>query len=174
MTVQDVLSDAELAAQPAAYWTRVAYEALISFTRARQAELGFTQPQFWLLRHLSRNDLSPDGRGQSVAELRQAMSAYLRPEDDLAAEAEVLLARGWLARDAGERLRITEAGEAARVRLHEHAPAIRAKIHQGVDDADYVTTLKVLRQLIRNTAGDQDSASGSATTPSGSPGSAGR
>ena len=38
------LSDADLAAQPAAYWTGVAYESLIAFTRARQAELGFTQP----------------------------------------------------------------------------------------------------------------------------------
>lgn len=44
-------SDAELAGQPAAYWTGVAYEALIAFTRARQAELGFTQPGFWLLRN---------------------------------------------------------------------------------------------------------------------------
>jgi hypothetical protein len=31
MTTQD-LSDADLAAQPAAYWTGVAYEALIAFT----------------------------------------------------------------------------------------------------------------------------------------------
>ncbi|SCE36410.1 hypothetical protein GA0115253_1046111 [Streptomyces sp. Termitarium-T10T-6] len=47
------LSDAELAAQPAAYWTGVAYEALIAYTRERQAEKGYTQPQFWLLRNLS-------------------------------------------------------------------------------------------------------------------------
>ncbi|MEE3922386.1 hypothetical protein V2I01_41105 [Micromonospora sp. BRA006-A] len=31
------LSDAELAGQPAAYWTGVAYESLIAFTRAQQA-----------------------------------------------------------------------------------------------------------------------------------------
>ncbi|MET8306751.1 hypothetical protein [Micromonospora sp. NPDC005173] len=85
------LSDAELAAQPAAYWTGVAYEALIAFTRARQAEFGFTQPQFWLLRNLSKNDISPDGHGMTITELKLAMSSYLRPEDDLEAEAEVLL-----------------------------------------------------------------------------------
>ncbi|MYS85687.1 hypothetical protein [Embleya scabrispora] len=150
MTTQHT-SDAELATQPAAYWTGVAYEALISFTRARQAELGFTQPGFWLLRNLSKNDLSPDGHGMTIPELRQAMSSYLRPEDDLKAEAEVLLERGWLTDDAEGRLWITESGEQARADLKQHAPAIRARIHQGIDDADYVTTLKVLQRMIRNT-----------------------
>lgn len=155
MTMPQV-PDADLAGQPAAYWTWVAYESLIAFTRARQAELGFTQPQFWLLRHLSTDDLHPDGGGLTVPELRHAMRSYLRPEDDLDAEADVLVQRGWLTRDEDATLWITEAGEAARVRLKSHAPAIRARIHQGIDDADYVTTLKVLRQLIRNTGGSVD------------------
>ncbi|MEU0376655.1 MarR family winged helix-turn-helix transcriptional regulator [Streptomyces cyaneofuscatus] len=150
------LTDTELAAQPAAYWTGVAYEALIAFIRERQAELGFTQPQFWLLRNLSANDLSPDGRGLTVAELQQAMSTYIRFEDDLAAESEVLVERGWLTRDEDGRLRITEAGEEARAGLKRHAPGIRARVHQGIDDADYVTALKVLRQMIRNTGGSPD------------------
>ena len=149
----DQMTDAELAAQPAAYWTGLAYEALISFTRARQAELGFTQPQFWLLRNLSSNDLSPDGQGMTIPELREAMATYLRPEDDLHAEAEVLLERGWLRRDSENRLWITEAGEEARVRLKAHAPAIRARIHEGIDDADYVAALKVLGKLMKNTQG---------------------
>ncbi|WP_329095777.1 MarR family winged helix-turn-helix transcriptional regulator [Actinomadura citrea] len=144
-------SDAELAAQPAAYWTGVAYEALIAFTRARQAELGFTQPQFWLLRNLSKHDLSPDGHGMTVPELRQAMTSYLRPEDDLEAEAKFLLEHGRLTRDGEGRLWITEAGEEARTALKRHAPEIRARIHQGIDDADYVTTLKVLQRMIQNT-----------------------
>ncbi|BCM72530.1 MULTISPECIES: hypothetical protein [Streptomyces] len=146
-------SDAELAAQPAAYWTGLAYEALIAFTRARQAELGFTQPGYWLLRNLSPNDLSPDGRGMTVPELQQAMSTYLRPEDDVAAEAEDLLERGWLRRDDTGRLWITEAGDEARATLKRHAPAIRTHIHEGISDADYVTTVKVLQRMIRNTGG---------------------
>jgi len=146
-------SDAALAAQPAAYWTGLAYEALIAFTRARQAEKGYTQPQFWLLRNLSKNDISPDGAGMTVAELQSAMSSYIRTEDDLAAEAEVLLERGWLMRDAEGRLWITADGERARVDLGRSAPAIRAALHAGIDDADYVTTMKVLQQLIRNAGG---------------------
>ncbi|WP_431676727.1 MarR family transcriptional regulator [Kitasatospora sp. KL5] len=152
MTIQH-LTDAELASQPAAYWTGTAYESIIAFTRARQAELGFTQPQYWVLRHLSTHDLSADGQGMTVGELQLAMSGYLRPEDDLAAESAVMLEHGWLTRDGEGRLWITEEGDAARAGLKEHAPAIRAGIHEGIDDADYVTALKVLRQMIRNTGG---------------------
>ncbi|MFB6550356.1 MarR family transcriptional regulator [Streptomyces sp. NPDC056405] len=152
MTTQQ-FSEAELARQPAAYWTGVAYEALIAYTRALQAEKGYTQPQFWLLRNLSANDISPDGAGMTLPELRAAMASYIRPEDDLAAEAEVLLDRGWLTRDAEDRLWLTDKGEQARVDLARSAPAIRAALHQGIDDADYVTTVKVLQQLIRNADG---------------------
>ncbi|WP_433149644.1 MarR family transcriptional regulator [Actinomadura nitritigenes] len=147
------LSDAELAGQPAAYWTGVAYEALIAYIRARQSEKGYTQPQFWLLRNLSANDISPTGDGMTLSELRAAMASYIRPEDDLAAEAEVLVERGWLRRDEEGRLWLTEEGEEARVELARNAPAIRAALHEGIDDAEYVTTIKVLQRLIRNAGG---------------------
>ncbi|WP_328487002.1 MarR family winged helix-turn-helix transcriptional regulator [Streptomyces zaomyceticus] len=152
MTIQQ-MTDAELAGQPAAYWTGVAYEALIAFTRARQAEKGYTQPQFWLLRNLSANDISPDGEGMTLTELRAAMASYIRAEDDLAAEADVLLERGWLTRDAESRLWLTEEGERARVDLRRNTPAILAALHEGIDEADYVTTLKVLQRLIHNAGG---------------------
>jgi hypothetical protein len=148
------MTDTELAGQPAAYWTGVAYQALIKFTRARQAEHGFSQPQFWLLRNLSVHDLSPDGSSRTLDELRRAMRGYLRPEDDLGAEAEVLVEKGWLTLDQEGRLSITETGEAARLDLKSHAPRIRAEIHAGIDDAEYVVALKVLRQMIRNVGGE--------------------
>ena len=143
-------TDDELANQPAAYWTGVAYQALIAFTRARQAELGFTQPQFWILRNLSTRDLWPSGQPRGLPELSEAMSTYLRPEDDLAAESETLLARGLIARDDAGRLAITPAGDEARLTVAARSPEIRAAIHRGIDDADYVTTLKVLQRMIRN------------------------
>ncbi|MFK0193211.1 MarR family transcriptional regulator [Kitasatospora sp. NPDC090308] len=146
-------SDAEPAGQPAAYWTGLAHEALIGYTRAGQAEKGHTRPQFWLLRNLSANDISPDGRGMTLAELRRAMASHLRPEDDLAAEAGTPVERGWLSRDAEDRLWLTPAGERARVDPARNAPAIRAALHAGIDDADYVATVKVLQRLIRNAGG---------------------
>ncbi|ARZ65892.1 MarR family transcriptional regulator [Streptomyces sp. HU2014] len=152
MTPQQI-SDAELAGQPAAYWTGLAYEALIAFTREQMTAKGYTQPQLWLLRNLSANDISPDGEGMTLPELREAMASYIRSEDDLAAEAAVLLERGWLTQDAEERLWLTEEGEQARVDLARNAPAIRAALHEGIDDADYVVTMKVLQKLIRNAGG---------------------
>jgi hypothetical protein len=151
MAIQN-MSDTELARQPAAYWTRLAYESIIAFTRAQQDERGYTQPQFWLLRHLSDNDISTDGRGMTVAELREAMTEYIRAEDDLEVESEVLLRRGWLRRDDDGRLWLTAAGEEARVAMTQAAPAIRALIHEGIDDTDYVTALRVLQRMIQNTA----------------------
>lgn len=147
------MSDAELAGRPAAYVTGVAYEALIAYTRARMEEKGYTQPQLWLLRNLSDNDLSRDGAGQTIAELRTAMAAYIRPEDDLGTEADALVARGWLRKDGDHRYWLTSAGERARVELARHPPAIRAGIHEGIADSDYVTTVKVLQRLIRNAGG---------------------
>ncbi|RST01805.1 MULTISPECIES: MarR family transcriptional regulator [Streptomyces] len=143
----------ELARYPAAYVTGVAYEALIAYTRARQAEKGYTQPQFWLLRNLSVNDISPDGQGMTLPGLQKAMAAYIRAEDDLAAEAAVLVERGWLRRDDEDRLWLTEDGERARVEFSRNGPAIRAALHEGIDEADYATTVRVLRQLIRNAGG---------------------
>ncbi|WP_229075637.1 MarR family transcriptional regulator [Actinoplanes sp. DH11] len=132
-------------AEPAAYWTGVAYQKLIAFTRARQAELGFTQPQLWLLRALIEG-----GDGRTVDELREAMRDYLRPEDDLVAEAETLLDGRLVAVDRLGRLRVTAAGREACERWRAYAPRIRARIHEGIDDAEYVAALAVLQRMIRN------------------------
>lgn len=150
------VSDGDLARQPAAYWTGVAYQALIGFTRARMVEHGMSQSQYWLLRNLSKEDLSPDGQGMTIPELRQAMSSYLRPEDDLAADSEILVEHGWLTRDDQRRLWITADGDQARADMTPRFPAIRARIHEGIDDADYVTALKVLQRMIRNVSAATD------------------
>lgn len=150
MTVAVQYTDEELAAQPVAYWTKLAYEATIGFVRRKQAEVGFTQPRFWMLRFLSVNDVSEDGQGRSVEELRSAMVSFLRPEDDLAAEAEVLLASGWVTRDGEGRLWITEAGDAARAGLKDRAPEWRVELHDGITDAEYATTLRVLMRMMGN------------------------
>ncbi|RAJ46359.1 hypothetical protein K353_00737 [Kitasatospora sp. SolWspMP-SS2h] len=65
----------------------------------------------------------------------------------------ILVERGRLSRDAEDRLWLTPVGERARVDLARNAPAIRAALHAGIDDADYVTTVKVLQRLIRNAGG---------------------
>ncbi len=64
-----------------------------------------------------------------------------------------LLHREWLRTDDGERLRLTDAGEAARVRLRELATEVRAEVHQGISDEEYVAALKVLRRMVANIEG---------------------
>jgi DNA-binding MarR family transcriptional regulator len=146
-------TDAELAAEPVGYWVGAAHRVIIDYIRGQMSALGLTQPQFWLLRNLSANDLSPDGHGLTLAELTSRMRAYLG-DDDLESAAEDLLERGLVVRDTDQRLWITEAGQQGRARIKEQAPSVRARIHDGIDDADYVTTLKVLRRMIDNVGGD--------------------
>ncbi|MFD9335784.1 hypothetical protein ACFWBF_15435 [Streptomyces sp. NPDC060028] len=85
--------------------------------------------------------------GASGASTSYALS-YIRHEGDLAAEAAVVLERGWLTRDAEDRLWLAKVGGTSR-----NAPAIRADLHEGIGDADCVTTMKVLQRLIRNAGG---------------------
>lgn len=147
-------TDAELAAEPIGYWVGAAHRVIIDYIRDQMSALGLTQPQFWLLRNLSANDLSPDGHGMTLAELTSRMRAYLGDDDDLESAAKDLLERGLLAQAAHQRLWITEAGRQGHARIKEQAPSVRARIHDGIDDADYVTTLKVLRRMIDNVGGD--------------------
>ncbi|MDI2125556.1 MarR family winged helix-turn-helix transcriptional regulator [Yinghuangia seranimata] len=143
-------TDTELAAQPVGYWTGLAHRDVIAYIRSRQAELGLTQPQFWLLRNLSPDDLSPDGAPRTLADLADAMVDYLLPGDDLAAESDVLVERGWLSRTPDGALSLEPEGEAARLRVKEIAPSVRAHIHEGISDADYATTVRVLQRMIAN------------------------
>jgi hypothetical protein len=148
-------TDAELAGQPVGYWTGLAHREVIAYIRGRQAELGITQPQFWLLRNLSAADLSPDGGPQSLADLAEAMSTYLPATDDLGPEAAALVARGWLVETDDGRFRITPEGDAARLRVKEIGPSVRAHIHDGISDRDYATTVRVLQRMIANLSGGE-------------------
>lgn len=64
-----------------------------------------------------------------------------------------LLHRGWLRADAGDRLYLTDAGEAARMRLRELVTELRAVVHDGIRDEECVVALKVLRRMISNVGG---------------------
>lgn len=146
-------TDEELVAQPITYWTGIANAALVSFSRGELVRLGLTQPQYWVLRYLSANDLSADGAGRTVGELTEAMREFLRPEDDLAEASAGLVAQGWLTEDADGRLWITERGEAERLRVKGRVPGMRARMHEGIDDADYAVTVRTLRRMMRNVGG---------------------
>lgn len=92
--------------------------------------------------------------GGPVAPSREEVVIQLTPLADgpheIARVIDQLFHRGWLRIDAGQRLQLTEAGEAARVRLRELATELRAVVHEGISDEEYVAALKVLRRMAAN------------------------
>ncbi|MFE6779581.1 MarR family winged helix-turn-helix transcriptional regulator [Streptomyces sp. NPDC057702] len=141
-------SDEDLVKQPIGYWGWAASKAVVDFIRAGLRDVGLTQPQWWTLHQVAEH---PTGRTR--AEITAVLGGYLDVGDDLATEIDATLERGLLAPDASGRLRFTEAGEALYARAAAVQRANRATIHEGVSDAEFLTTMKVLQRMIHNTGG---------------------
>ncbi|MFG2296650.1 MarR family winged helix-turn-helix transcriptional regulator [Streptomyces sp. NPDC048603] len=144
---------AVLARQPVGSVTDAAHREVIAYIRGRLGELGLTQPQYWVIRFLHPEDLSADGSGRTPAELAELLAPYLLPQDRPAEDAEDLVGRGLLTRDAAGRLWLAEPGRQAHARVKEILPGLRAHIHDGIDDADYASAVRVLRRMMRNVGG---------------------
>lgn len=56
--------------------------------------------------------------------------------------------------DDGRRLHLTDAGEAARVRLRELATEVRAEVHEGISDEEYVAARQVPNRMAADIEGD--------------------
>lgn len=141
--------DAELIRQPIGYWSWAAYDAVVTRTRGALAELGTTQPQWWIL-HQVAGAGAPRTRADVSATLRNYLAVGA---EALAEEIDTTVARGWLTQDAGERLELTAEGRD----FYERAAALQKDLwderHAGISDEEYRTTLKVLQRFIHNTGG---------------------
>ncbi|SEM06448.1 hypothetical protein [Rhodococcus maanshanensis] len=158
MTHTTELDDGTLARLPIGQWTDAAHTEVISFIRRWLAARGLTQPQYWIIRNLHQDDLASAAEAESgltPAELTARMSSYLLPQDEPESDAADLVERGLLTRDAAGRLRLAEPGRRAHALVKEQLPGVRREIHAGIDDADYVTTVKVLRRMILNVGGEE-------------------
>ncbi|MFI6079984.1 MarR family winged helix-turn-helix transcriptional regulator [Streptomyces sp. NPDC051217] len=144
-------ADTALAAQPIGYWSGAANRAIITHIRQAMARLHVSQPQWWVL-----NQLAGAPTAMSQVELARRLRDYLDPGTTLGPDIETLLARGWITTGADGRLSLTGAGEAGRARIKELVLELRAQIHDGIDDAEYVRALGVLRRMISNVGGDPD------------------
>jgi len=107
-----------------------------------------TQPQWWTLNHAA---------GHPGRWTRAALIERLAKYDDLGIDFDGvfddLVARGWLTEDAGA-MAPTEAGEAGRLRTQERVLRVLQQVNEGVETADYVTTINVLRRMVANMGGD--------------------
>lgn len=141
-------TDDMLATQPIGYWSGLAQAAVTRQLRDAMATIDVTQPQDWVLNRVD---------GGPVAPSREEVVIQLTPLADgpheIARVIDQLLHRGWLRTDPGQRLRLTDAGEAARVRLRELVTELRGVVHEGISDEEYVAALKVLRRMIANVEG---------------------
>ncbi|MGW1770476.1 MarR family winged helix-turn-helix transcriptional regulator [Streptomyces sp. NPDC002104] len=142
-------TDEMLATQPIGYWSGLAHEAVTRHLRDAMARIDVTQPQYWVLNRVNGGPAAPS---------REEVAVQLTPLADgpheIARVVDQLIHRGWLRTDGEQRLSLTEAGEAARVRLRALVTELRATVHEGIGDEEYVVALKVLRRMIANTGDD--------------------
>ncbi|MFJ7249550.1 MarR family winged helix-turn-helix transcriptional regulator [Kitasatospora sp. NPDC098652] len=142
-------SDAELIKQPIGYWSWAAYKAVVSRTRGALAELGTTQPQWWVLAQLARAE-GPRTREDVSAVLRDYLDTG---QDALDAEIDATVERGWVAESAEGPLVLTPDGR----EFFDRAAALQGELwaerHAGISDEEYLTTLKVLQRFVHNTGG---------------------
>ncbi|MFD7527836.1 MarR family winged helix-turn-helix transcriptional regulator [Streptomyces sp. NPDC059849] len=141
-------SQEELAAQPIGAWTGVACRLVVGAIREQLAVEGLTQPHWWTLNHVA---------GEPGKWTRAALIERLAKWDDLGIDFSSvfndLVDRGWLTEDAGL-MTLTEAGEDGRVRAKERNLRVHQQVHEGIDTADFVTTINVLRRMVANLGGD--------------------
>ncbi|MFE0450738.1 MarR family winged helix-turn-helix transcriptional regulator [Streptomyces sp. NPDC058914] len=143
-------SQEQLAAQPIGWWSSEAGRRVVGALRERLAVEDLTQPHWWTLNHVA---------GQPGRWTRAGLTERLTPYDDLGTDFTAvfddLVARGWMTEEAGV-LTLTEEGEAGRVRARERNRRVHEQMREGIDPADYATTVDVLRRMVANLGGNGD------------------
>lgn len=140
----------ELAAQPIGAWTGEAYRLVVGALRDRLAVEDLTQPHWWTLNHVAGDP----GRWTRAA-LVERFAKYEDLGLDFDTVFDDLVARGWVTEEAGV-MTLTEAGEAGRLRARERNAVVHRRMREGIDTADFVTTINVLRRIVANLGGDGD------------------
>ncbi|MFI9209580.1 MarR family winged helix-turn-helix transcriptional regulator [Streptomyces sp. NPDC053253] len=142
-------ADEALATQPIGYWSGLAHDAVTRHLRDAMARIDVTQPQYWVLNRVNGGPSAP-----SREEVVSRLTPLADGPHEIARVVDQLLHRGWLRADDALRLHLTDAGEAARVRLRDLVTDLRAEVHAGIGDEEYVAALKVLRRMVANVQGD--------------------
>ncbi|MEV7603802.1 MarR family transcriptional regulator [Kitasatospora sp. NPDC089797] len=141
-----------LAAQPIGAWTGEVYRRVVGGLRGQLAVEGLTQPHWWTLNHAA----GAPGRWNRTT-LVERLARYDDLGLDFDAVFDDLAARGWLLEDgANGGMSLTADGEAARLRARERNHRVLRQAHEGVAEADFVTTVNVLRRITANLGGEGD------------------
>ncbi|MBW5424499.1 winged helix DNA-binding protein [Streptomyces sp. BG9H] len=142
-------SDQDLVNQPVGYWSSAAGAAVVNHIRTTLAEHGLTQPQWWVLNQLLDH---PDGR--PLDEVVEVLKGYLEVgEGTLLHNIGALRDRGLVAERADGLIALTDEGRTLRDHVAGRQQRLRAQIHEGISDEEYVRALKVLQRMIHNVGG---------------------
>jgi hypothetical protein len=133
--------------QPIAFWASRCADALVARTRGALAEIGVTQPEWWVLHQLS---LHPEGMART--DVIDTVGPNDTPEAVVAAIASAD-ENQWLVEDQG-RLRSTPLGVEVFTRAADVQADLERERRQGITDDDLVTTITVLQRTIANVGGD--------------------
>ncbi|MER7848126.1 MarR family transcriptional regulator [Kitasatospora sp. NPDC096077] len=141
-----------LAAQPIGAWTGEVYRRVVGGLREQLAVEGLTQPHWWTLNHAA----GAPGHWTRTT-LVERLARYEDLGLDFDAVFDDLAARGWLLEDATTGgMSLSEQGEAARLRARERNHRVLRRAQEGVDEAEFVTAVNVLRRITANMGGDGD------------------
>ncbi|MER5736420.1 MULTISPECIES: MarR family transcriptional regulator [unclassified Streptomyces] len=140
----------ELAAQPIGAWTGMAFRLVVGALREQLAVEDLTQPHWWTLNHVA----GAPGRWNR-AELTERLARWADAGTPFHDVFDDLAARGWLTEEEGTgRMTLTAAGEEGRARAGERNLRVHRQVHEGIDEADFATTIDVLRRMVANMGGD--------------------
>lgn len=90
----------------------LAHEAVTRHLRDAMARIDATPPQYWVLNRVTDGPAAP-GRADVIAQLPPLGDG----QNEISRVIDRLLHRGWPRIDTGQNLHLTDAGDAARVRL---------------------------------------------------------
>ncbi|MDZ7910299.1 MAG: MarR family winged helix-turn-helix transcriptional regulator [Rhodococcus sp. (in: high G+C Gram-positive bacteria)] len=133
--------------QPLGFWTVRAGEAIRARIRGALAEIGLTQPEWWLLHQIS---LHPEGADR--AETIEKIGHNDTPEAIVEA-IDSARSKGWIV-ESNSRVSYTPEGEEQFRRTADVQRMLQEERMNGISEADFVTTIEVLQRTIKNVGGD--------------------
>ncbi|MBS4104045.1 MarR family transcriptional regulator [Tsukamurella paurometabola] len=140
----ETYSDDRILEQPIGYWASMAGRAVVTYIRATLERHGLTQPQWWTLNYAADR---PDG--VTVDEVVEYHRGFVDTDDALRPDTLALVATGLLLDQDGA-LTVSPAGQRRREETWTDIRATLATIREGVTDAEYITTIRTLQQMIDN------------------------
>ncbi|WP_326567329.1 MarR family transcriptional regulator [Amycolatopsis rhabdoformis] len=125
--------------KPLGYWLRHNHDLLEKAFDEPLAALGLTRRQWQVLNSLAMG-------ARTTAEVDEALKPFVDQEGSMAGHLDELRRRGWLTDDD----RLTGQGRQAHAEIEAKVRQFRARATAGIDEQDYLTTVRTLERMAEN------------------------